>query len=140
MIGVVSIAACLVAYAAGTYGAASAASEVLRWAVERSPSHTALSLLVAATEALVGFGTTALGVALALWTPQDDLRALVAAAAVGVGFGIVRSLRSVRAVEASDVDDAAVAYVRRMVRYGALVRAIAAAFIPATVIASAFLA
>lgn len=119
----------LVAYAAGTYGAPAAASEVLRASVRRSPGHLALTMLVASAEALLGFGTTALAFALSTWTARPDTGVLVAAAAVGIGFGIVRSIRSVPR-EGAGVTEEASQYVGRMVRFGAVLRAGGAVLLP----------
>ena len=81
----------------------------------------------------------ALGVGLSLWTSRPDTYTLVAASAVGLGFGIARSLRSGRnaavleaAARQSGADDAEALRVRlgRIVRSAVLVRMLAAATVP----------
>ncbi len=140
MIG--TILASLVCYAAGAFAAPAAGWEGLRFAYAGDAPPVARTLLVAAVEAFVGFGTAALGVGLALLTPAPDSATLVAASAVGLGFGIARTLRSARnsvaiedaAAEAApgrdDAPEAIAARLGRLSRFATTVRALAAMTVP----------
>ena len=150
MTGVVpTVLASLAVYAAGSFAAPAAGWEGVRFAYDRPAPHWARTLLVAAVEAFVGFGTAALGVWLSTLTARADSATLVAAAAVGLGFGIARSLGSAQraglAEEAAreaarraanarrDVDlpaEAIGARLRRIIAFAVTVRALAAVSVP----------
>lgn len=131
--------ACLAVYAAGAFMAPAAGWEGVRFAFSADAPPVARSLLISLVEAFVGFGTMALAVGLSLWTPRADSYTLIAAAAVGLGFGIARSLRSARhaaileaAARKSGTADAEALETRLIgiVRSAALVRALAATTVP----------
>ena len=157
MSGVVpTVLASLVVYAAGSFAAPAAGWEGVRFAYDRGAPPPMRTLLVAAVEAFVGFGTAALGVWLSTLTARADSATLVAAAAVGLGFGIARSLASARraglAEEAAreaahldanarrDVDLPAAAEaigsrLQRIIRFAVTVRALAAVTVPLAAVA-----
>ncbi|MEL6616863.1 MAG: hypothetical protein AAFQ43_14055, partial [Bacteroidota bacterium] len=137
---IATVLACLVVYAAGSFAAPAAGWEGVRFAYAGTAPPLARSLLIAAVESLVGFGTAALGVALATVTPASDDATLIAASAVGLGFGIARSLRSARAAtlaqdaaaKAGDPDKASEVAdtLRRLIGNAVHVRALSAAAVP----------
>ena len=150
MIG--TIFASLVAYAAGSFAAPAAGWEGVRFAFSREASPVARTFLIAAVESFVGFGTASLGVLLSVATATDDTATLVAASAVGLGFGVARSLRSARnaavleaaarysapgvgapGVGTPGEEEAAEAIgerLRGIIRYAVVVRALSAALVP----------
>ena len=136
MIG--TVLACLVAYAAGAFAAPAAGWEGIRLAYSGGAGPLARTLLIAAVEAFVGFGTAALGVGLAVWTPRADTLTLVAASAVGLGLGAARSLKTARSAalagaaarEAGAPEAEVGATLRGVVRYAVLIRALAALTVP----------
>ncbi|OZC02607.1 hypothetical protein [Rubricoccus marinus] len=140
MIG--TIFAALVCYASGAFAAPAAGWEGLRFAYAGDAPPVARTLVIAAVECFVGFGTAALGVGLAILTPAPDTPTLVAASAVGLGFGIARTLRSARnsvAIEAAaeeaapdrpDAPEAIGARLRRLALFSATVRGLAAVTVP----------
>lgn len=137
---IATIFACLMVYAAGSFAAPAAGWEGVRFAYSGTAPPVARTLMIAAVESLVGFGTAAMGVALATVTPEADDATLIAAAAVGLGFGIARSLRSARAAtvaqdaaaQAGDPEKASGVGIalRRVIGYAVLVRALSAAAVP----------
>ena len=140
MIG--TILASLVAYAAGAFAAPAAGWEGVRLAYSRNASPVARTFLIASVEAFVGFGTASLGALLSVATASEDTATLIAAAAVGLGFGIARSLRSARnaavleaAARYASPGDAEAAgtlgeRVRSIIRYAVTVLGLAAAALP----------
>ena len=140
MIG--TIFASLVAYAAGAFAAPAAGWEGVRFAFSRDASPVARTFLIAAVESFVGFGTASLGVLLSVATATDDTATLVAASAVGLGFGVARSLRSARnaaVLEAASryagageeaEADALGERLRGLIRYAVIVRGLSAALVP----------
>ena len=137
-----TVLACLVAYAAGSFAAPAAGWEGVRFAYAGPASPVARTLLIAAVESFVGFGTAALGIGLSTLTPRDDVMTLLAAAAVGLGFGIARSMRSARkATTAQEAareaapgrPDAAQAIgdaLRRLILFAVIIRGLAAVTVP----------
>lgn len=131
--------ACLAVYGAGSLAAPAAGWEGIRFAYSVPVSPVGRTLVIALVETLVGFGTMALGVALSLWTGRADAYTLIAAAAVGLGFGIARSLRSARnaavlesAARQSGMEEADELRSRLtgIVRSAVMVRGLAAATVP----------
>ncbi|MEM6328502.1 MAG: hypothetical protein AAF791_15410 [Bacteroidota bacterium] len=131
--------ACLVVYAAGALAAPAAGWEGIRFAFSAPAPPVARSLLISAIEALVGFGTMGVAVALSVWTLRADTYTLVAAGAVGIGFGIARSLRSAKnaatleaAARNATTEDTEALQVRLggIVRSAVIVRALAATTVP----------
>ncbi|MEM1056709.1 MAG: hypothetical protein AAGI52_14400 [Bacteroidota bacterium] len=136
---IVTVLACLAVYGAASLAAPAAGWEGIRLAYSVPAPPVARTLLIAAVEIVVGFGTAALAVGLSLWTPPNDLNTLLAAAAVGIGFGIARSLRSARnaavmeaAARQSGAEDAEALKDRLggIVRFAVIVRSLAAMLVP----------
>ena len=137
---IATVFACLVAYAAGSFAAPAAGWEGVRLAYSANRSPLARTILITAVEAFVGAGTAGLGIALSTLTPNPDEATLLAASAVGLGFGVARSIRSARIATTSQEAAATLgapeaaepirSVLTRIIRFAVLVRILAAAMAP----------